>query len=312
MSGISIGEVEEQYHRLSQAGRYAQALDLVTREAHLFPAHSQRVVYYWRVSMACRLDNRALALQLLAEAIHAGHWYHGLREDAALQLLRGLPEFEEIAQICEERRALAIANSTPVLKILSPDTGSPPYPLLIALHGNQSNVESFSIHWTAASSHGWYVGLPQSSQSYGKETFTWNDWEWAVDQIRKDYGILCAQYPIDLSQVVLAGFSMGGGLAAFLALSGAIRVRGLVLVAPFLENVDELVPLMEQHPPKGLRTFIVSNERDEYCAGIAQQLSRLLPQHGILSQSEIYSEAKHGFPSHFETKLPQAMDWLVG
>ena len=229
-----------------------------------------------------------------------------------MQLLQGLPEFEAMAQVCEERRALAMANAAPVLKTLRPENGSAPYPLLVALHGNQSNVESFAKHWSAAIPHGWFVGLPQSSQSYGKDTFTWNDWEWSVVQVQKDYGILCTQYPIDPARVVLAGFSMGAGLAAWLALSGAIRVRGLILIAPFLASIDEAAQLLEKHSPQELRAFIVSNERDKYCYGIAQQLSTLLPQHGILFKSDVYSDAEHSFPTLFEAKLPLVLDWLTG
>ena len=31
--------------------------------------------------MACKLNDTALALKLLAESIQAGYWYHGLRTD---------------------------------------------------------------------------------------------------------------------------------------------------------------------------------------------------------------------------------------
>lgn len=311
MSNISIQEVEQQFHLMSQAGKYAEALDLVTREAHRFPNYSQGVVYYWRMSMACRLNNPTLALQLLEEAIRVGYWYHGLREDADLQLLWRLSEFEELVQICEERRALAIADATPVLKTLQPEHGSAPYPLLLTLHGNQSNVESFAHHWSTAASHGWLVGLPQSSQSYGQDTFSWNDWEWSIQEVQKDYDILRAQNLIDSMRVVLAGFSMGGGLATWLALSGAIHVSGLILVAPFFENVENLVPLMQRHSPQKLRAWIVASQRDKYCYGIAEQLSKLLPQYGILCQSETYSDLEHSFPTPFETRLPQVLDWLV-
>jgi hypothetical protein len=72
-------EIEQQFHHLVQAGAYAEALDLITREAHSFSEHAQKVVYYWRMTMACRLNDRDVALHLLKEAVQAGYWYSGRR-----------------------------------------------------------------------------------------------------------------------------------------------------------------------------------------------------------------------------------------
>ena len=74
MSNLSrVEEVEQEYDHLAQSGAYAEALDLVTREAHLFPEYAQKVIYAWRMAMACRLNDKDLALRLLKEAIQAGH-----------------------------------------------------------------------------------------------------------------------------------------------------------------------------------------------------------------------------------------------
>jgi hypothetical protein len=73
MSNLSRAqEVELQFHHLAQSGAYAEALDLVTREAHVFSEHAQKVVYSWRMTMACRLNEKDLGLRLLKEAIQ--HW----------------------------------------------------------------------------------------------------------------------------------------------------------------------------------------------------------------------------------------------
>ena len=312
MSNLSkLEQVEQQFDHLVQAGSYAEALELVTREAHLFPDYAQKVVYSWRMTMACRLNNKALALQLLKEAIAAGHWYSDLRDNPDFQLLHGEPEFERLAEICAERRAQARATAVPVLKTLQPDHQFAPYPLLLALHGAHSNVESFASHWSAAVSHGWLVGLPQSSQAFGPGTFSWNDWEGAIQEVQKQYATLCTEYPIDPQRVVLAGFSQGGGLAAWLALSGMIKARGLILVGPFLPKVEDLIPLMEAHHPQGLRAFLVAGQRDQYCLGVAQRLATLLPQHGIVCKLDVYPDLEHNFPLEFESRLPYALEYVL-
>jgi predicted esterase len=312
MSNLSkLEEVEQRFDHLVETGAYAEALELITREAHLFPDYSQKVVYSWRMTMACRLNNRALVLQLLKEAVEAGHWYSDLHDNPDFQLLHGEPEFERLAEICAERRAHEMATAVPMLKTLQPDSQLAPYPLLLALHGANSNVESFASHWSTAVSHGWLVGLPQSSQAFGPGTFSWNDWEWAIQEVRKQYAILCTEYPIDPQRVVLAGFSQGGGLAAWLALSSTIEVRGLILVGPFLTDVKDLIPLMEAHPPHGVWAYLVAGQRDQYCLGVAQRLATLLPQHGIVCELDVYPDLEHSFPPGFESRLPYALEYVL-
>ncbi len=266
------------------------------------------------MTMALRLGNAALALQLLNNAIDAGHWYHGLREDPDFAALYDSPEFDRIVEICAERRAQAIALAKPIVKTRQPDRFSPPYPLLMALHGNQSNVELFTPHWTSAVEHGWLVALPQSSQAYGPGTFSWNDWEWAIDEVKRHAAVLRAQpaqYPIDPQRVVIAGFSMGAGLAAWLALSDTIDVRGCLLVAPFLSDVDNLLPLLEKRMARRMRVYLVASQDDEYCYGIAQKLAALLPQYGIECEVEWYPEVGHSFPPPFGNRLPDALNFII-
>lgn len=118
-------EVEQQFHHLVQDGAYAEALDLVTREGHVFPEYAQKVVYYWRMTMACRLIKKELALHLLEEALQAGHWFAGLETDPDFQLLYAEPEFERLAKLGSLHQSRAIADAVPVVKILQTDTSPP-------------------------------------------------------------------------------------------------------------------------------------------------------------------------------------------
>ena len=302
-------EVEQQYHQLYQDGAYADALDLATRQAHIFPEHAQKVIYAWRMNCACGLKDKALTLRLLGEAVQAGYWYSGLQEDDDFALLHGDPEFERLAAICTQRRAQAMAGAAAVIKTAAPEGRPAPYPLLLALHG--ANAAAEAGHWMAAVSAGWFLGLPQSSQVFAPGTYTWNDWDWALQEVPQRFATLCAQHPIDAGRVVLAGFSQGGGLAAWLGLNRAIEVRGLVLVGPFLVDVNHLLPILEQHGPYDLRVYLVAGARDVYCREIARQLAELLPKYGIQCQLDVYPDLEHSFPLDFERKLPEALDYVM-
>jgi predicted esterase len=302
-------EVEQEYDHLFQTGAYAEALELVTREAHIFSEDAQKVIYSWRMNCACLLKDRELTLRLLGEAVQAGYWYGGLEKDEDFALLRGDLEFERLTNICAERRAQAMAKAVPVIKTFKPELQQPPYPLLLALHA--ANAKAEADHWIASVSHGWFLGLPQSSQVFSPGVYTWNDWDWALQEVPQRYATICAENPIDTGRVVLAGFSIGGGLAAWLGLSRLIPARGLVLVGPFLSNPDHLLPILEKNGPYNLRAYIVAGTRDRYCYGVAQQLAIMLPNYGIECKLDVYADLEHQFPLDFESKLPEALDYVM-
>ncbi|MHB8089554.1 MAG: alpha/beta hydrolase [Anaerolineaceae bacterium] len=302
-------EVEQRFHQLAQSGSYAEALDLATRESHRFPEHAQKVVYAWRFTMACRLKNKNQALKILKEAIDAGHWYGDLETDPDYDLLKGDVEFEKIVNICTERRVRAIADSVPVMMVKRPDSKNATYPLLIALHGSNGNIELNP--WESAVSEGWLVALPQSSQIFAPGTFTWNDWDWAQHEVSERFSTLCSEYPIDSKQIVLTGFSLGAGLAAWLIFSGKIMARGLILVNPFLQDPTEIIPFLENINLGGLNVYLVAGQRDQYCLGVAQQLNTILPKYGINCLLDVYSDLNHSFPADFEQKLPQALKFVT-
>ncbi|MCP5094718.1 MAG: hypothetical protein GY943_04115 [Chloroflexi bacterium] len=315
MSRLTIVEVEEQYNQLVAKGAYEEALTLITKEAYQFSEfsyHAEKVVYYWRVRMAALLNRADLTLQLLQEAIAAGHWFSGLAKDEELALIHHSPEFKQLVAVSEERRNGAMATAVPVLKTMQPENYTPPYPLLMALHGNSSVMEAFGGYWKTAVSHGWFVGLPQSSQSYQPDTVSWVDWDWSIQEIRQHYNTLCADYPVDEEQLVLAGFSMGGGLAASLALSGRIKVNGLLLVAPYLADARSMLPHLEAGKfSPNLSVYLVASERDIHCRNVAQQLASFLPQYNISCHLEIYPDMGHSFPTPLETNLPEVLAFLM-
>jgi predicted esterase len=147
---------------------------------------------------------------------------------------------------------------------------------------------------------------------YAPGTYTWNDWEWAVQEVHAHYERLCAGFPVDPRRVVLAGFSQGGGLAAWLALSGTIPARGLILVGPFLPDVNAVVPLLEEHDMRGRRAYLVAGLRDRYCYGVARQLAEILPRHGVACKLEVCADLEHMFPADFDQKLPAALEFVLG
>ncbi len=311
MAETTWDAVQREFWQLYQSGAYAEALDLVTRHETLFPRRGR--FYNWKMCMAARVNDIPLALQTLQEAVDAGLWFShaSLREDEDLDSLQGLPEFERLAAICEERYAAAVAQATPQLLIAEPEHASPPYPLLVALHGNNSNSETSVDSWRSAANRGWLLTLPQSSQLGDFDGYVWNDRERATAEVRQHDATTRREYAIDPARLVIGGFSMGGGLAVWLAVSGAIEARGFIAVGPYLEDVGLLRPLLKARPDRKLRGYIVVGDQDDPCYRISQEIAALLQAHDIACELEVYPNLGHVFPPSFEESLAKGLDFIL-
>lgn len=304
--------VEQHYHQAVAERRYADALELATHYFEVFPPHAQRVVYFWRMDMACKVGDARQALQVLRAAVDAEHWFSRLDQNPTFALLQGSPEFAQLVALCAERRAEEMAHAPSINKVLTPAHGITPYPLVFALHGNSENAEIFAPHWQAAVDHGWLVSVPQSPQALGPNSYVWNDWDWVIPVLQTHAAQVQHEYAVGQNKVVLAGFSMGSGLAIWLALEQKLAVSGVIAVAPFLRDPDALRPLLAQAASQALRFYLVASKEDEYCYTVAHDLAKLFTEYGITHCLDLYDDVGHAFPPTFEQKLPQALAFIVG
>jgi phospholipase/carboxylesterase len=150
-------------------------------------------------------------------------------------------------------------------------SGPGPFPTIFAMHGWGSNAMdlqglapfvadgrflvicpqgSFEVEIGAINGYGWYQMRPGSQPDPEKV-------DAAVDQLREFIDDACVRYPVDLSKVVVAGFSQGGMMAYSLAMRWPVRFAALVGIATaFPERLASLVtdhdavqklPTMVQH-----------------------------------------------------------------
>src|SRR5215831_12663638 len=102
---------------LYQQKAFAQALELVQREAACFP--QQGLMYHWKMCLAAQLHDSAQAIQALREALDHGYCYAAemLREDEDLASLQELPAYQQLALLDEQRFVDAEAQTRPTLLV---------------------------------------------------------------------------------------------------------------------------------------------------------------------------------------------------
>jgi acetyl esterase/lipase len=135
-----------------------------------------------------------------------------------------------------------------------------------------------------------------------------------VREIQEHYDALCRQHAVDPDRVVVAGFSMGGELAIWLALSGTIEARGFIAVGPggpYMNEPDRWVPLIEASQGRGLRGYLVVGELDVFCYEGTLALAELLKARGVPCQLEVHPNLGHDFPPEFQQSLARTLEFIL-
>lgn len=301
--------------RLYRDGDYAAALALAERAHVQFPERAIQT-YNARACLASLSGDRVQALALLEQALADGLFYpdrswddtdfDAIRDDPAFARLRA----QSVARLAE---AQTLARPEVTIRLPGPDA-APPYPLLMALHGNMVNAAIGGDCWRPAAGTGWVVALPQSSQVGGLNAYVWDDEARHRAEVGGHYAALGRAYPVDHTRVVLGGFSRGAEMAALLALEGHIPACGVILVCPGgpLTSRDpsgwEPVLAAGDH---AVRVHVIAGAEDMHTAGV-RRLADQLRAAGYTCAFEEVPGVGHEFPPDLGARLPGLLTWALG
>lgn len=301
-----IASVFESYNN----GNFQGALEILVGDMDAFPKYSQSV-YFAKMCLTAVLGNLDEAVSVFEEAVELGLWFPEtmLRNDSDLSVLQGNLDFERLLEICIKRRAVAQADSTPK-RLLYPPQSDAPYPLVIALHGNNGNAERFQGFWGTAVSHGWGVLLPQSSQVSGPDRYVWDERDWAVKEVLDHYQQVRSDIPVQDESVVVGGFSMGGGIAIWMALTGLIKTQGFIAVAPSLPDIDNLRSVVDRTDLPAIRGYFIVGDKDTRAVELTAKVSELMQSRGLECRIETHSDLGHAFPENFDVILLNALSFV--
>jgi predicted esterase len=296
MSLETFDELREEVFRLHQAAAYDAALILLEHEAHQFPEYEIRIDY-WRVCFQALKGETSHALARFQAVLERGDWIGEalLHHDPDLISLQGHPDFERMVQLSEQKRRQAQLQVPSKRYVLAPEVTSAA-PLIVVLHGNHDDAERQIRHWRSVVEAGWLLLVPQSSTLGADRTrFVWpDDDQQAFNEIMRHVEDVQQIYPLDLTRVVIAGFSRGAGLAAKLALRWP--ALGFIAVAPGFD--EEWQPYFVQGQKNRVRGAVVVGKKD---GGYAQTMGFIPRLRRADIPVEVFEvpETGHDYPSDF-------------
>jgi predicted esterase len=318
MAFLSFDEVQAELQRLYGEQAYQEALELATRQLDSFPEGAP-LLHYWRMTMAARTGNPALTLAILGELNEGGFWFgeNLIRRSPSFKGLQGLPEFERQAGVNAGLREADKSRTYPLLILRSQGrcgAGDAVCPLMLALHANASTAQDSLDFWRPAAIAGWLVAAPQSSQAMWKGAYVWDDREITEREVKKHYASLIEQYSVDRDRVALAGHSLGGEMAIYLALTEAIPARGFVAFGPggpLMDDLDSWDQIIQEYANPKLRGYIIVGEEDSTIPqDNIEELVRLFNLAGMAVELEVVANVGHDYAPQFESALGRALAYL--
>ena len=315
MPPTSFTDLYADVGRRRDAGDTDGAIALVRDNLKTFPLH-RGLMHLVLAELLIANARPGEAITALQQAVAAGCRYKAewLTTDPRVAPLLGDARFMKLVRKSDEQYAADAAAARPDVLVRAPSSPPAPSgrPLLIALHGNNSNARETARQWSSAVDDGWVVAIPQSSEiGASPEAFTWNDRVRTRSEIAAHVVRVRELHRIDDARVVLAGFSMGALQAVALPLAVGFEARGVLPVAAWLPNVDEFTGLLQEGGGRAPDAYVVVGEADPSHDG-ALQLAALLQKHGARVKLDVRAGMGHEYPPDMKATLSRALEFLAG
>lgn len=183
------------------------------------------------------------------------------------------------------------------------------YPLFIALHNSNGDVEFFREYWKSKNLKEEYIVLmPQSSQLFSSFSYCWDDKNKSYQEIKDMYEKLIGQYNIDTEHIVIGGFSQGAQVAIEIALSeNIVPINGFIaLNAPkVVVQADKIKNACE----RGVRGVVIAGENDKFFEEQSEMVS-LFKEAGLVSKFTAIKNLAHWFPNDLSEQIDSSLEFI--
>jgi predicted esterase len=305
----SYQDMRKQVGELFQQKDYEKAAGILELHLESFPEHVKANSYNLAL-MYVMLKDFPNSLKALGYGLDHGIWFG--KYDFFAEIWNPLKQAKGYDIFMKNNDGLwqeAQKSVKPKLEIKVPEDFSveKSYPLFIALHGGNENLETFVPRWTSyLLQKDFIVAYPQSSQLVSMNGFSWSeDEDLTLKEIRMAYEAMTEKYSIDAERIVIGGFSSGGQASLSAVLHDTVPVAGfVVLCPPRPEDFD--LPGVEAMQKRGIRGTILTTEMDPRLKD-QEAMSDLMKSAGLQLEFIVTPNTGHWYPDDLAEKIDSGL-----
>ncbi|MFD1738748.1 alpha/beta hydrolase [Bacillus salitolerans] len=269
-------------------------------------------IFNFRYCLASSSGLEQEALSILREAIiENGYWYSYdyISQDDDLKNLHKYKEFQDMMQICKEREVTAQRLTKPQLKVVQSEKNSEVETVIVALHGNQENIDITEPRWKLPSQET-ILALPQSSSIAFSDAYMWDNVEQGTKELKDHLTYLSENYNVRKEKVIVGGFSAGARVALKAILNDEIECKGYILMGPWLPEIEEWEVLLDRLKKKNSKGYIICGDKDQDCFEGTEKFVSLLEKKEIPYTYTIIEGLTHEYPENFNKHLSDAINYI--
>lgn len=178
------------------------------------------------------------------------------------------------------------------------------YPLIILLHGGIGDFHNTYLYWNSASIRDHYISVYPRGRDV-KGSFARRFGSEGMRDIAEIYRQVVKKYPVDTTQVILAGQSAGGALSICLSYD-SINAAGLLLAFPVKPSDFDLYKAINFRK-NNLKITTICGEEDKSFFPGQKRFAELLDSANVEHRFITYPGLGHGFPDDFSEQIDKAL-----
>jgi predicted esterase len=307
-------EMRAHIGKLYEQQKYAEAAEILQKALIQFPDHLHANAYNLAL-MNVHLKEYKKALEALGYGLENGIWFG--KYDFYAELWAPLKEtegFKAFEQKNEAKRQEAQKAVKPKLEVLVPEDydKNKKYPLFLALHGGGENIDVFKPQWTSKLLQSEFiVALPQSSQIVSMDGYSWTeDIELTKKEISKVYEKVIQDYAVDISRIIIGGFSSGAMASLEIVLDDTVPVIGFVVLCPGKPD-DFTAQKVAEAKKRGIRGTILTTEMDPRLPD-QKKMAEIMKAQDFPLEFIVTPDIGHWYPEDLAEMIDTAINHILG
>lgn len=273
-----------------------QAYSFLLRNHNSIIVSNKSQIYNFLYCLAAVTGKKEESLSWIEEAvIEKGYWYRPeVFDDSDLEILAGEERFEHCKEISKSRY-LAAEKMAGTVCTWTRNTSND---ILLALHGNQQNIQICKAYWEFMKKKGTQVEYVQSRELDSYQLYRWEDNGDGDRQLDN----VCGK--IDWNNYrtrILGGFSSGCNVILKSLMINEFTCDYIILQSPWIPVInEELDNVLANLKQKKIKILMICGESDEDCAPLAQMFQQKAIESNIDISTIWVKGLSHDFPDNFE------------